>query len=310
MGRFQTAGTAAHSSATIEAQISDAQYHLGGKLANILDKYGPGPRVHYHIGLFGPERLDTTVDITLLKHRIVAAQEALIARAAQVWDADAVLRGEIVDVGTGLGGGAIYWAQHHAAIVHALTNVASHIPLIDRFAAAAGVEGRVRPILADAREIPTSLSVDAAVAMESMCYMPREDVISRLGGIVRPGGWLCIQDVFLQRPEWGTAFDAYWKTSIGTANEYVDAARRAGFALDRNEDVTAETTEFWVQSMAWAEARIMTLPPDAAERERLAQSVRWHANFFRAWLDGGIQVRILRFRKTDLGPHSHGRAPQ
>jgi tocopherol O-methyltransferase len=282
-----------------EAEIASAQRHLTGKLDAIIEKYGPGPRVHYHIGLFSSGHLGTTgLSELRLRERITAAQEDLVRGSATVWEAQTTLSGEILDIGAGLGGGSIFWAQEHGAQVHAVTNVAAHIPVIESFAAQAGVTDQVRPILANAQDLPDGLRVDGAVAMESMCYMPREAVFSALAQAVRPGGSLCIQDVFLNHPAWRTDFDAYWKTTIGTVDEYTRAAARAGFTLDRNEDVTETTAPFWLQSMAWAEHRIAACSPDDAEHRRLAESVRWHGNFYRAWRDNAIHVKFLRFRRN------------
>ncbi|GAU70369.1 methyltransferase [Streptomyces sp. NBRC 110611] len=298
-----------------EDQISTARDHLDAKASHIVEKYGPGPRVHYHIGLFdgdGDEpdatssnALGTTeAGIEGIRLRITRAQHALVRRAARAWSAEEILRpgAEVIDVGTGLGGGAIHWAERYGVIVWAVTNVASHIAHIERFAAEAGVGDLVRPVLSDARDIPApGRTIDAAVAMESLCYMPRRLVFGRLAELVRPGGWLCVQDVFLRRPRWQPAFDAYWKTSIGTKDEYVAAARDAGFVLDRDEDVSRWTSEFWVQSMAWAEARIVQLEAqwerDAQLHHRLVESLRWHAGFHRAWRDHAIEVRLLRFQR-------------
>src|SRR5690348_12412063 len=91
----------------------------------LLDKYGPGPRVHYHTGLVSPETKPAT-DLDALRRQIVASQEALLRHAARIWQADRHLCGDVLDVGCGLGGGSIFWAQEYAARVTALTPVPSH----------------------------------------------------------------------------------------------------------------------------------------------------------------------------------------
>ncbi|MFI6098026.1 SAM-dependent methyltransferase [Lentzea sp. NPDC051213] len=265
-----------------------ARTHLADKTEYLLEKYGPGPRVHYHIGLFRDVPADPAVDSPAIRRRITAAQEALVAHAARRWHADATLSGHIADIGCGLGGGSLYWAQEHGATVTAVTNVPDHIPVIRRLAAEAGVADRVTPLLTDAAELPHDTAFDGAVAMESMCYMRRDEVFARLGAVVRTGGALCVQDVFLNDPQWREPFDAYWKTAIGTVEEYVTHALAAGFALVTDEDVTDDTTEFWRQSADWAEA---------TDGERLRDSIHWHRNFHRAWQERAIHVRLLRFEK-------------
>ena len=66
----------------------------------------------------------------------------MLRHAAEVWDASARLSGKILDVGCGLGGGSIFWAEEFGAQVTALTCVPSHADHIDRFAAQAGVRLR------------------------------------------------------------------------------------------------------------------------------------------------------------------------
>jgi tocopherol O-methyltransferase len=271
-----------------------AQYY-DSKTASILKKYGPGPRVHFHIGVFGPGPHDTTVDAEVLRARLVSSQEAMCRRAAKVWDAPRVLSGEVLDAGCGLGGGALYWAMNHGARVTAATIAREHVPLVAAFAQQAGVGHLVRPVLSDVCEVDIGRPFDGVVAMESACYFPREPWFAHLARVVRPGGVVCVEDTFLGRPDWREPFDAYWKTRVAPVREYVNAARAAGFALEIDEDVTDETTEFWVQSLAWTEAMLLanTAP---AEEIRLTQSIRWHARFYRAWRDRGIEVRLLRFR--------------
>lgn len=274
------------------------QSYYEGKTAALLRKYGPGPVVHYHIGLFDGLDTDTTVSELTLRRRIHRAQQALVERCAEVWEARETLCGNIIDLGCGFGGGSIYWAEHCGANVTAVTLAGGHIPLIERFTRESGVADRVHALSADAAHLPADLSFDSAVAMESMCYMMRDQVFACLRRVVRPGGWLCIQDVFLNRPQWRDRFDDYWKTRIAPVGEYLALAEQNGFHLDRNEDVTEGTTEFWIQSLAWNELRLSEITENTPEYTRLLQSIRWHACFLRAWRDSAIEVKLLRFRAT------------
>lgn len=272
--------------------------YYDAKTASVLNKYGPGPRVHFHIGLFDGVDVDTTAPVDVIQRRIVASQEAMVARAAEVWNARDVLSGEVMDAGCGLGGGSLYWAQEYGARVTSVTIAAEHLPLIERFAAEVGAGDRIRTVLSDAADAPAERPLDSVVAMESACYFDRDRWFQHLAGIVRPGGHVCVEDTFLGRPEWRDPFDRYWKTSVAPVEEYVRAARASGFVLDRNEDVTELTTEFWIQSIAWSEATLEEGRISVSEQDRLLQSIRWHARFLRAWRDRGIEVRLLRFQKT------------
>jgi SAM-dependent methyltransferase len=274
----------------------EVRRYYRGKTAAILDRYGPGPRVHYHIGLFvSPGAPPGPADE--IRAEIVTAQERLLERAAEVFDAGAAFTGDLLDVGCGLGGGAIYWAQRFGVTVTALTNVPEHAELISVFAARAGVGDRVRPVVGDAAELAVTGRYRAAVAVESSCYLPRERLFRRIAAVLEPGGVFGIEDIFLARPAWGPLFDAYWKTAIGTVAQYRQAARDAGLSLEQDTDVTEVTGDFWRYSVAWARARLATPGISAAERERLLCSIEGHDRFSRGWRAGAYQARILRFRK-------------
>jgi tocopherol O-methyltransferase len=292
------ARVAALTSAGLLAAAENASaHHYRGKTAAIIDRYGPGPRVHYHIGLFDDHRPGFGASAQELRAEIVTAQERMLDRAAQIWDAAAVFTGDLLDVGCGLGGGSVYWAQHFGVRVTALTNVAEHARYVRRFAADAGVGDRVRTLVADVGELETSGHYAAAVAVESSCYVPRLRLFRRVAGVLDPGGVFGIEDIFLAQPAWRTIFDAYWKTSIGTVPQYEEAAAQAGLVLEQDQNVTAATSVFWRYSVAWARAKLAESAVGEPERERLTRSIRWHAQFDLGWRVGAYEVRILRFRK-------------
>jgi predicted O-methyltransferase YrrM len=281
--------------ATSEALSVPYYYHA--KTAAIIERYGPGPRVHYHIGLFDDQGMPHGGTTQEIRTRIVGAQERMLVRAASIWDAATTFTGKLLDVGCGLGGGAIYWAQHFPVQVTALTNVAKHATVVRSFAVAAGVADRVRTLVTDVAGLRTASGYAAAVAMESSCYISRPVLFDRVAAALEPGGIFGIEDIFLTRPASARAFDQYWRTRIGTVCEYKQAAEGAGLLLDRNTEVTASTIEFWLHSMEWARARLEDSAIAPAPRERLLRSIRWHGTFLQGWRDGAYEVRILRFRK-------------
>ncbi len=268
-----------------------------GKTAAIIERYGPGPRVHYHIGLFGADGPAQGAPPEQIRAEIVAAQERLLDRAAEVWQASTAFTGDLLDVGCGLGGGAIYWAQHFPVRVTALTNVAEHADIVRGFAAAAGVADRVQPLITDIAALGSAGPYGAAVAVESSCHMRRPQLFQRVAAVLEPGGVFGIEDIFLARPAWRALFDAYWTTSIGTAPQYLEAAAQVGLILEQELDVTEATSVFWRYSMAWARARLAEPSLSAPERVRLVRSIGWHHQFLLGWREGAYLVRILRFRK-------------
>ncbi|WP_280718372.1 methyltransferase domain-containing protein [Kitasatospora sp. MAP5-34] len=271
------------------------------KTLDILHKYGPGPRVHYHLGLFEPgDTPNTTVSQDVIRRRLVAAQEAMVERAATLWNVAANPPAHLLDVGCGLGGGSIYWAQRHRSSVTALTVAGDHVPVIADFARQAGVADLVSPVLGDVHHLRDENRYDAAVAFESSGYMDREVLFENMAQAIRPGGWFGIQEHFVRRPEWTSFIDGYYKTRLGTLTEYISAARKAGFVLEDDEDITDRVTEFWVQSMAWTALELDRIEQAGESspiaRERLAESALTHGRFFRVWRDRSIETRILLFR--------------
>ncbi|MER7106174.1 SAM-dependent methyltransferase [Streptomyces sp. NPDC000229] len=275
------------------------------KTADILHKYGPGPRVHFHVGLFAPGATpNTTVSQRVLKRRIVESQEAIVAHAARSWGAYATPPGKLLDIGCGVGGGSLYWAQEHGTEVTGITVTGEHVPLIKEFARQAGVAGRVTPVLGDIHDFTIKRAYDAAYANESSGYMDRERLFQVVAKALKPGGWFGIQEHFIRRPEWTDFIDGYYKTRLGTYSEYILAAEKAGFELEQDEDVTDRVAEFWVQSMAWNTAELDRVEraamPSAGtvawSRERLQESTITHGKLFRIWRDHAMETRLLLFR--------------
>lgn len=159
---------------TLQPSIQDVVAYYHGKTRFILQRYGPGPRVHYHTGLVDDAApLDSSP--TELRDRLVAAQERMLCHAVNYWNASSTLRGDVLDVGCGLGGGAIFWAQEFGAQVTAVTCVASHVDWVTRFVAQAGVASRVHTLLCDALAVPGENRFDAAVAVDSSCHLSRRE---------------------------------------------------------------------------------------------------------------------------------------
>ncbi|MEV0323618.1 methyltransferase domain-containing protein [Streptomyces sp. NPDC050658] len=301
-----------HEVARHEVARHEVPRYYARKTAAILHKYGPGPRIHFHVGLFAPGAAPSTaVSPAALKRRIVAAQEAIVDHAARSWGAYAGPPRSVLDIGCGVGGSSLYWAKEHGAKVTGLTVAREHLPLIEQFARQAEVADRVTAVHGDIHHLDERQAYDAAYANESSGYMDRERLFQVVARALKPGGWFGIQEHFIRRPDWVEFIDGYYKTSLGTLTEYVRAAEAAGFALERNEDVTDRVAEFWVQSMAWSTAeldRCSAVGGDRSaaggavrtgwSRERLIESALTHGKFFRIWRDHAMETRLLLFRLT------------
>jgi cyclopropane fatty-acyl-phospholipid synthase-like methyltransferase len=278
------------------ANVQEVVAHFEGKTAAILQRYGPGPRVHYHAGLLD-KPLHLNGSAKLLREQLVVAQERTLSHATQVWDASSTLCGDVLDVGCGLGGGAIFWAQECGARVTAVTCVPSHVNWVAHFAGEAGVGLRVQPLLCDALEVPGKNCFDAAVAVDSSCYLPRKPWFLRLASLLRPGGRAFIIDCFLARLEYAKPFDRYWHTNIGTIDEYLTAASDAHLRTVSVEDISHRTVHFWTTTLALIRIEAQNKELSSTELARYEESLRAHSLVREGLTSNGLRYCLMSFCK-------------
>ena len=281
------------------SSLEEVIKYYGGKTPAILKRYGPGPRVHYHAGLVDQtENLKVPADV--LRRRLVASQELLLVHAAGVWEAASNLSGEVLDVGCGLGGGSLFWAQEFGARVTAVTCVPLHAKMVQQFADSVGVGSRVRPLVGDILEMQGRNCFDAAVAVDSSCHLRRREWFGRLSALLRSGGKVFISDCFLGRqenPEYEETFNAYWHTQIGTIAEYISAAREAGLRSPVVEDLSSRVEHFFSITRALIRIEAQEAGSDAAELARCAASLREHTIMRQGLRDQGYTYAQLSFTK-------------
>lgn len=267
------------------------------KTEGILRRYGPGPRVHYHTGLVD-EAPPPGLSMEALRVLIHESQELLLRELALA--VGEPLRGrQVLDVGCGLGGGSLYWAAEHHARVTAITIAPSHVPWVHHFASTLGVADRVTAMVCDALEVPGKERFDLAVAVESSCYLPRREWFRKLSTLLKPGGLVAIADCFLGRPELAAPFDRYWRTRIGTVEEYFRAASAAGLELEIHQDISGRAVNFWTltldMQMREREEALRTSPGGTSRNE----SQREHLRLQQAFLDGGLHYGMMVLRRPD-----------
>lgn len=278
------------------AILEDVVTYFDSKTHSILKRYGPGPSVHYHTGLVD-DPPPSNASIPVLREHLVAGQERMLRDAAGVWNARAHLSGQIIDVGCGLGGGAIFWAKEFGAQVTAVTCVPSHAGWVARFAAEAGVGRKVEPLVCDAADVPGENRFDAAVAVDSSGYLPRKDWLRRTASLLRPGGSVFIIDCFLQRPQYADLFNRHWHTRIGTIEEYENAARAAGLKAGQVFDVTGRTEHFWTTTLALIEAESKRDRSTDSTPAQRTQSFQAHSLVREGLANGGLRYALLSFSK-------------
>ncbi|WNV85429.1 methyltransferase domain-containing protein [Umezawaea sp. Da 62-37] len=269
------------------------------KTAKLIRKYGPGPRIHYHVGHYPSSETPRHAEgatADSIRGSIRLHQEGLLRYAAKIWGAEHRLSGRILDVGCGLGGGSLFWAQEYGADVTAVTNAPEHAPIVDGFARECGLEGKVRSRISDAMHLPLDGPYDAAVAIESSGYFNRPQWFERLSRVLRPGGSVCVEEVFTTGPHGADVWAEYFYTKPVSVLDYAEAARAAGFELVDEVDATSETAPFWDESAAWTKA---VLDGDnglsAVERRQMRISLMANQALGAEWKAGGLQLGFLRF---------------
>ncbi len=280
------------SSRTPVREVADFYEH---KTRAVLRRYGPGPRVHYRTGFIDELVLPATT--AALRRQLVASQERVLYDAAELWNLRRVPFRDVLDAGCGLGGGAIFWAQEFGAHVTAVTIAPSHADLVAQFAVQAGVESLVQPLLCDALTVPGENCFDAAIALDSSDTFPRAPWFRRLAALIRPHGHVFIYDCFLERPELADPINRHWCAQIGTLNEYLDAAREAGFRQEVFEDVSHRTRDFWTLTIALAEAEARDKELTPFDLARFEESREVHALMRQGLSDGGLRYALLSFTK-------------
>lgn len=267
------------------------------KTESILRRYGPGPRVHYHTGMLDDGRFDES-DPGRMRELLIGSQARLLEHAANVWRLDLLKGGKILDVGCGLGGGALFLAQEFGARVTALTIAPSHARIVAKFAAQAGVAHLVTPGVGDALADQGENEYDAAIAIDSSSSFPRAPWFHRLAKALRPHGRALIADCMLVDSRYEEAFNTHWCARIGTLDEYIGAARTAGFQLEALEDISDKAANFW--SLSLALMRFEEVNPELSGKPdgRLQNSRGMHAMVREGLAAGGLRQLLLSFKTS------------
>jgi tocopherol O-methyltransferase len=265
------------------------------KTDEILRRYGPGPRVHYHTGLIDEPR--PPLGTVELQSYLVAAQEQMLQYASQTWNLRKVHFRDVLDVGCGLGGSAIFCAQEFGADITAITIAPSHVELVAIFAAEAGVGSRIKPLLCDALAMAGEDCFDAVLALDSSSSFARAPWFQRVTRLLRRRGHIFVFDCFLERPEYEEPFNSHWCARIGTLEEYLIAAREAGLEIEAIDDVSCRAAHFWTATLALLQEETRKSALTVERARKLRESLDVHALVRRGILEGGLRHCLLSFVK-------------
>jgi cyclopropane fatty-acyl-phospholipid synthase-like methyltransferase len=281
---------------TSRISVAELAAYYESKTLPVLRRYGPGPRVHYHTGLIdAPAR--PAPSARAMRQQLVSAQERMLYHAAEVWRAKSVSQGEVLDVGCGLGGGAIFWAQEFGSAVTAVTIAPSHVQLVARFAAQAGVEAQVRPLLCDALEVAGEARFDTVIAIDSSSHLPRKAWFERVAVLLRPGGRVFVADNFLERSKYEGPINSHWCARIGRIAEYLAAAREAGLREELLEDISRRTEQFWSLTLALIREEAQQ-NPSVTRSVEFEKSLALHGLMQQGLTEGGLRYALMSFSKA------------
>jgi tocopherol O-methyltransferase len=257
------------------------------KTSAILRRYGPGPRVHYHTGFVDESApLDTIAEA---RTALIEGQERMLTYASATWNLHKGNVGDVLDVGCGLGGTAIFLAQRFDAQVTAITIAPSHIELIADFAKRAEVGTLVSPLLCTAADVPGESCFDMAIGLESSSLFPRSSSFQCLARVLRSGGRVFVFDCFIERLKYLEPFNRHWRAQIGTVQEYAHAACEAGFRLIAKEDTSIRTASFWKTTLELMRLESKDITSDSTQRAAFDESVTTHRLMYQGLLDGGLR---------------------
>ncbi|MXP63767.1 class I SAM-dependent methyltransferase [Roseomonas sp. M0104] len=149
----------------------------------------------------------------------------------------------VLDVGSGLGGPARYFADAHGCQVTGIDITPEFVAVAAALTRRCGLSGKVGFLKASALAIPFgAASFDAATLIHvGMNVADKARLFTELRRVLRPGGRLGAYDIVHARPEEPLPYPMPW--ADGTATSFVETAEtyrrllaEAGFTLEQEED--------------------------------------------------------------------------
>ncbi len=154
---------------------------------------------------------------------------------------------KILDIGSGLGGAAFYFAEHYDASVVGL-DVAEAMIEISIERRQARKLANVGFCLGDIRTYPLPANTfDLAWTRDAILYLPQKHLVwQRVFNSVKPGGQLFVTDFCRRRERLSKDFAEYLEQCqyyLQDIDRYANTLAEVGFEVTTSEDITEEFIE-------------------------------------------------------------------
>ena len=175
--------------------------------------------------------------------------ERLIAEALLAEERSSCAAKQVLDLGCGIGGSALWLAARYPLSITGITLSPYQAQSARRFALRRGLSDRCRFQVSDFTQLPELQGITDAYAIESFSHgNDPAAFFSQIGKLLPVGGRLALCDDFIvetqtlskQRERWLSRFREGWHLqSLMTAEEILRIASRRGFKLVEHTDLTA-----------------------------------------------------------------------
>jgi ubiquinone/menaquinone biosynthesis C-methylase UbiE len=162
----------------------------------------------------------------------------------------------ILDVGSGIGGPARYFATRFGCRVTGIDLTAEFCDVARVLTRAVGLDGRVAFEQGNALAMPfAAASFDGAYSMNvSMNIADKAALYREVRRVLKPGAWFVLVEI-AQGPSGAPTYPTPWartaETSfLATSGETHDALAAAGFAVVQSRDTVAEAAAFTARARA------------------------------------------------------------
>jgi cyclopropane fatty-acyl-phospholipid synthase-like methyltransferase len=158
----------------------------------------------------------------------------------------------VLDCGCGVGGTAMWLAEHHDVEVVGITVTPDQVVRATRYAAERGLQDKVRFALQDyTRMALPDATFDLAYGLESINYAPsKRQYLSEVFRVLKPGGRMVVQDGFRVDRALSPAehrlqeswLEGWLVPNLSSLPEFAQYAAEVGFVDVEQRDCTASVT--------------------------------------------------------------------